>query len=57
MEETTYSDWENSVQYIDRYGLIPADALHLAVALRLKADSIATFDEDFRSVKEINLIP
>lgn len=55
--EIEYQDWENSLRYIDRYGLLPADAMHLAVALRMKIDSIATFDDDFRTVKEINILP
>ncbi len=57
IEHVTYEDWRRSIEFIERYGLLPADALHLAVALRIKADAIATFDEDFKRVKEVNIIP
>jgi len=57
VEYVMYDDWLNALDFIGRYGLLPADAIHLAVALRVKARAIATFDEDFRVVKEINVIP
>jgi len=41
VESITYGDWESSMRFIEKYGLLPADALHLAVALRLKVTSIA----------------
>lgn len=52
-----YEDWENSLRHVDKYGLLPADAINLSVALRMKIGNVATFDEDFRTVKEINVLP
>jgi len=45
------------MEIINKYGLLPADAIHLAVALRLKVNVMATFDEDFKYVKELKTIP
>lgn len=53
----TYDDWRNATYFIERYGLLPADAIRVAIALRVGAKTIATFDEDFRTVKEINVAP
>ncbi len=57
VEPVTGSDWRSSLTFTRQYGLLPADALHLAVALRVGAQAIATFDEDFQHVKEISTIP
>ncbi len=38
------------------YGLLPADALHAALALRLGV-AVATFDSDFRRVPGLKVIP
>ncbi len=57
VEYVTYDDWRNAIAIVERYGLLPADAIHVAVALRIGARAIATFDEDFRMIKEINVIP
>jgi len=42
-------DYEKSLEIISRYGLLTADAIHAAIALRLGVP-IATFDEDFKRV-------
>ncbi len=57
IEPVIHSDWVNAYKYMGKYGLLPADAVHVAVALRNKANTIATFDEDFKVVKEIQTIP
>jgi len=57
IENVTYSDWVESVAIVEKYGLLPADALHVAVALRLKVNAIATFDEDFKAIREVKIIP
>ncbi len=57
VEYVTYEDWREATDFIRRYGLLPTDAIHVAVALRVGARTIATFDEDFRVVKEINVAP
>ncbi|MEM3994300.1 MAG: PIN domain-containing protein [Thermofilum sp.] len=56
VEEILYSDWSKSLSYVEAYGLLPADALHLAVAERLGVDVIAT-DEDFKRVSRVRVIP
>lgn len=53
----TYDDWCRALCLVERYGLLPADAMHVAIALRVGARTIATFDEDFRVVKEIRVAP
>jgi len=57
VEYVTYEDWRKSIEVMERYGLLPADAIHLAVALRIGANAIASFDEDFRYVREVKTIP
>ncbi len=57
VEHVDYSDWEKALHYIQEYGLLPADAIHLAVASRLGIDTIATFDENYKKVKGIRVIP
>ncbi|MBS7617130.1 PIN domain-containing protein [Candidatus Bathyarchaeota archaeon] len=57
IESVHYSDWLNSLEYIGKYGLLPADAIHVAVARRLKVDIIASFDEDFKAIEELKVIP
>lgn len=53
----TYEDWRNATRFTGKYGLLPADTVHVAIALRVGAGTIATFDDDFRVVKEINVAP
>jgi len=53
----TYEDWRNATRFIRKYGLLPADAIHVTIALRVGAGTIATFDDDFRVVREINVAP
>jgi len=53
----TYEDWRDAARFIEKYGLLPADAIHVAIALRVGAETIATFDDDFRVVKEISVAP
>lgn len=53
----TYDDWRSSIEVIRRCGLLPADSIHVAIALRVGADAIATFDTDFKNVKEIRVTP
>ncbi|MEM3166807.1 MAG: PIN domain-containing protein [Candidatus Methanomethylicia archaeon] len=57
IEGVFFNDWIKSIEYIEKYGLLPADALHLAVAKRLEVNAIATFDEDFKVIDEIKIIP
>ena len=52
-----FQDYLDSLEYIHRYGLLPADAIHLAVAKRLDIKTIATFDEDFRLIEGFKIIP
>lgn len=51
------TDWHNSLNYVLKYGILPADSIHLAVMKRLNIKTIATFDDDFRLVEGINIIP
>jgi len=57
IESVIYSDYVNSQKYIEKYGILPADAMHIAVALRAGAKTIATFDEDFKLTNEIKTTP
>jgi len=57
IEPLLYSDWLNALGFVEKYGLLPADAVHLAVALRSGADAIASFDNDFKRIKELRSIP
>jgi len=57
VEYVTYDDWRKSLEYMKKHGLLPADALHLAVASRIGVTTIATFDEDFKYVDNIKTIP
>ena len=52
-----YTDWYNGLNYVIEYGTLPADSIHLAVMERLNINTIATFDDDFRLVEGINVIP
>jgi len=51
------TDWYNGLNYVIKYGTLPADSIHLAVMERLNINTIATFDDDFRLVEGINVIP
>lgn len=57
VEGIFYDDWLKSVEYVERYGLLPADALHLAVAQRLGINVIATFDDYFKLIGNIKTLP
>ena len=57
VEYMTYNDWINSIKIMRDYGLLPADAIHVAVALRVKVNAMASFNEGFRVVKEIKVVP
>lgn len=57
VEHVSYEDWARALDLMERYGLLPADALHLAVATRIGAEAIASFDEDFRYISGLNVIP
>jgi len=50
-------DWRNGLNYVPKYGILPADSIHLAVMERLNIKAIATFDDDFRLVEGIDVIP
>jgi len=51
------TDWRNGLNYVFKYGVLPADSIHLAVMERLNIKTIATFDDDFRLVEGIDVIP
>ena len=57
VEYVSYEDWARALDLMEKYGLLPADAIHLAVAARIGADAIASFDEDFRYVSGLKVIP
>ncbi len=57
IEPLLYSDWLSALSFVNKYGLLPADAVHIAVALRSNADAIASFDSDFKRIKELRTIP
>lgn len=58
IESITYEDWRKSLDYVEKYGLLTADSIHLAVTKRLGINTIATFDEDFKAIQqEIKTIP
>ena len=48
---------EELVNLIESYGLLPNDALIAAAALRHGIDAVATFDEDFKRVQWLRVIP
>ena len=57
VEPVTLGDWKKALTFTGQYGLLPADAIHLAVALRVGVQAIATFDEDFQRVRDLKIIP
>ena len=48
---------EELLDLIESYGLLPNDALIAIVALKHGINTIATFDEDFRRVPRLRVIP
>lgn len=50
------SDLWSALRIVERYSLLPADAVHAALALRLGVP-IATFDEDFVRVPGLSKVP
>ncbi|MBI4455136.1 MAG: type II toxin-antitoxin system VapC family toxin [Acidobacteria bacterium] len=46
---------KEAFRYQEHYGLLTNDSVVLAVALRLRADVLASADESFRSVSEIQV--
>lgn len=57
VEGILYSDWLKGLEYVRKYGLLTADAINLMVALRLGVNAIATFDEDFKPIEGVRVIP
>jgi len=57
LEPLLGSDWWDAVEIVSVWGLLPADALHLAAARRLGVDAVATFDEDFQRVPGVRVVP
>ena len=47
---------DEALDICEKYGLLPADSVHAALALKLQVP-IATFDEDFRNIPELEVIP
>lgn len=45
-----------ALDYMERYALLPRDALHLSTMARHDVDSMVTTDEDFFSVDELRII-
>lgn len=53
--ETKTDTVMNSMNYIEKYFLLPRDAIHLATMLELGIKNIATTDADFGRIPEINV--
>ena len=53
----TYDDWSSSLEIIEGYGLLPADSIHIRVALRKGVETIASFDQDFKDVEGLKTSP
>jgi len=51
----TREDYERGLEIASKHGLLTADAIHAAVALRLGVP-IATFDEDFKNVPGLTVV-
>ena len=51
----TREDYERGIEIASKHGLLTADAIHAAVALRLGVP-IATFDEDFKKVPGLTVV-
>jgi len=49
-------DWEAALDLVRRVGLLPSDAVHASVSLRLGL-KMATFDSDFRRVPGLEVLP
>jgi len=52
----TNQDYQNALRIVEKYGLLTADAVHAALALKLKIP-IATFDEEFKRIPKLRTIP
>lgn len=52
----TNQDYQNALRIVEKYGLLTADAVHAALALKLKIP-IATFDEEFKRISKLRTIP
>ena len=48
-------DYERGLEIASKHGLLTADAIHVAVALRLGVP-IATFDKDFKNVPGLTVV-
>ncbi len=57
IEEERISDWIESINITEEYGVLPRDALYIAVAKRLGCRVIYTFDRDFKQVEGIETYP
>ena len=55
IETVTYRDWVKSIEISKKYGMFPANSVH--IAMRIGVDTIATFNTDFKKIKNINVIP
>jgi len=50
-------DFFKSVEIIEKFGLLPSDALTVAVMMRKGIKTIASFDSDFKIIKNLHVIP
>ncbi len=50
-------DYFKSIKIIEGFGLLPSDALIVAVMMRKGIKTIASFDKDFKLIKSIKVIP
>ena len=51
----TWEDYRMGLEIAYKYGLLTADAIHAALALKLRVP-IATFDEDFKKVPGLTVV-
>nr|WP_297417643.1 PIN domain-containing protein [Thermococcus sp.] len=50
-------DWGLVKRLMSKYGLLPNDATILGTCIGHGFDGLATFDEDYRKVQEVKLLP